>query len=78
VSDSDASDSEKPKKKRATKKVTTPVLPVVTTEEVVEAEAEAENNDLDDSSVATTDFLRPLSISNELEEEELSDIEEEE
>jgi hypothetical protein len=77
VSDSDTSDSEKPKKKRNIKKVTAPVLPGVTMPDVeVEVEVEAEN-DVDDSSVATADFIRPLSISNELEEEELSDIEEE-
>ena len=79
VSDSDASDSEKPKKKRVAKKVTTPVLPV----EMPETEAKSEEvlepvEDMpDDSSVNTSDFIRPMSISNELEEEELSDIDEE-
>ena len=83
VSDSDASDSEKPKKKRVTKKVTTPVLPVempkteATPEEVLEP-VEHQEDTQDDSSVNTSDFIRPLSISNELEEEELSDIDEEE
>jgi hypothetical protein len=80
VSDSDASDSEKPKKKRVIKKVTTPVLPVA---DIAEAEVNAiteeviEQIDQDDSSVATSDFIRPISISDELEEEELSDIEDE-
>jgi len=83
VSDSDASDSEKPKKKRIVKKVTTPILPIDPMLEVQEqpeyvVEAVQEQEDIaDDSSVRTADFIRPLSISNELEEEDLSDIEEE-
>lgn len=78
VSDSDASDSEKPKKKRTAKKVTTPVLPEDQNQEPEEPVNEPIVEIEDDSSIATTDFIRPLSISNELEEEELSDIEEEE
>ena len=80
VSDSDASDSEKPKKKRTVKKVTTPVLPVsvpeTEAEEVLEP-VQDQQDMADDSSVNTADFIQPLSISDELEEEELSDIEEE-
>ena len=72
VSDSDSSDSEKPTQKKVIKKTNTPVLP-----ETPEKETEEPLEELDDeSSVKTTDFIQPLSISNELEEEELSDIEE--
>ena len=77
VSDSDDSDSEKQKKKKApvkkdkneNKKIELPQEPVTVTTDV---------QDEDVSSVNTIDFIRPLSISNELEEEALSDIEEEE
>jgi hypothetical protein len=60
------------------KKVTTPVLPVVMPDEEVLQESQDDMpNQEDDSSVATADFIRPLSISDELEEEELSEIEDE-
>ena len=70
VPDSDASDSDSPKKNN------TPVLLIPTESgEQNQHENEPEN---DDSSVNTSDFVQPgLSISNELEEDELSEIDEE-
>jgi hypothetical protein len=70
VPDSDASDSDSPKKND------TPVLLIPTESgEQNQDENEQEN---DDSSVNTSDFVKQgLSISNELEEDELSEIDEE-
>ena len=72
VSDSDE-DENKAKKKRIVKKKLNDII--ITVKEADNNEKPStEEEDYDISSVKTTDFIKPLSISNELEEEDLSDI----
>ena len=80
VSDSDASETDdkvtKKTKRTVKKKIQTPIIEnVIEPGTTVEPELQNDIDNQDDSSVKTSDFIQPLSISNELEEEELSDIE---
>jgi len=80
VSDSDASETDdkvtKKTKRTVKKKTQTPIIEnVIEPGTTVETELQNDIDNQDDSSVKTSDFIQPLSISNELEEEDLSDIE---
>jgi len=88
VSDSDSDEpntlvpttEDKPKKKPVSKskKVELPVEEVIEPVKngFLEPVVNMEDNEADDSSVKTSDFIQPLTITDELEEDELSDIEE--
>jgi len=79
-SDSDEPNEDKPKKKPVSKskKVELPVEEVIEPVKngFLEPVVNMEDNEADDSSVKTSDFIQPLTITDELEEDELSDIEE--
>jgi len=79
-SDSDEPNEDKPKKKPVSKskKVELPLEEVIEPVKngFLEPVVNMEDNEADDSSVKTSDFIQPLTITDELEEDELSDIEE--